>query len=206
MCVCGLLTVAAADKTPKPNCKLQIEREVHQCKLFENMMYLWQYTCVPYLENYDTQLSFGLSGKHFSASYEFCWQIRSFWTGFYPQDLDFLGHFWTFFLQEEECLPPHRNYSIQSCMKEMELVKYYVVHFVQKGHSVPHVSGNLFLCQSTNCSQLIVQTDFAVKETQLCRSSQSDQKVGGNTFPSERVKQDHRRMNNSTGSNNHLRS
>ena len=86
----------------------------------------------------------------------------------------------------------------------MELVKYYVVHFVQKGHSVPHVSENLFLCQSTNCSQLIVQTDFAAKETQLCRSSQSDQKVGGNTFPSERVRQDHRRMNNSTGSNNHI--
>ena len=83
----------------------------------------------------------------------------------------------------------------------MELVKYYVVHYVH----VPHVSGNLFLCQSTNCSQLIVQTDLAVKETQLCRSSQSDQKVVGNTFPSERVKQDYRRMNNSTGSNNHRR-
>ena len=33
--------------------------------------------CHTYLESYDTQLSFGLSGKHFSASYEAsesCWQ------------------------------------------------------------------------------------------------------------------------------------
>ena len=34
-------------------------------------------SCHAYLESYDTQLSFGLSGDYFSASYEaseFCWQ------------------------------------------------------------------------------------------------------------------------------------
>ena len=35
--------------------------------------------CHTYLESYSTQLYFGLSGNHFSASYkasDFCWQIR----------------------------------------------------------------------------------------------------------------------------------
>ena len=79
------------------------KREVisHGCKFVQVMVsgiffariYFWQNGRISpkanhtYLESYDTQLSFGLSGNHFNASIEaseFCWQIRSFWTGFFP--------------------------------------------------------------------------------------------------------------------------